>query len=200
MSMTEGGDPATDIRVIFGLGNPGLLYRATRHNAGFLFLDQLASSPELKLLSSSRERLVHTHLLQWQNRQLLLAKPQTYMNRSGLAFLELANRLELKPAQFLVVYDDLDLPLGTIRIRPRGSSGGHRGLQSIIEQASTTEIPRLRIGIRPDGEYGDAAGFVLAPFTAEEETLFQQTLAMAVEAFSLLLQDGLAAAMCRYNR
>ncbi len=184
--------------LVVGLGNPGRAYAATRHNAGFMVVDALA-----RRLGASFGRSRHQALLadaRYGPRRVLLAKPQTYMNLSGRAVGPLVRYYRLPLDHLLVVYDDLDLPFGTVRLRPGGGHGGHKGMKSVIEAlGGRRDFPRLRIGIgRPPGRL-DAAEYVLRPFTAEEREQWPWVLDRAVEGVLVWLDQGLDAAMNQVN-
>lgn len=183
--------------LIVGLGNPGREYQHNRHNVGFMFLDRLA-----KRLDQAFSRVESRALVakaDYQGRRLVLAKPQTYMNLSGSATSSLLRYYKIPLANLLVAYDDVDLPLGTIRLRPGGGSAGQKGMASIIERLGTQDFSRLRLGIdRPPGRM-EAAAYVLQDFTASERTLLDPTLERAVEAALLFVTAGLTAAMNHYN-
>ncbi len=164
-------------RLIVGLGNPGSRYTRTRHNIGFRAVEELASAHHLEF-SRSEHRALTAH--GWIGAQrVILVKPQTWMNESGLAVAALARFYRIPPQALFVLHDDLDLPLGTLRFRSEGSSGGHRGVQSIIERLGSSAFPRLRMGIgRPPGRM-DPAAYVLQPFSQEEEPLVWEVLRLA---------------------
>jgi len=184
--------------LIAGLGNPGPRYAANRHNVGFQCVERLAAS--LGLAFDKRQKRARVASGTFHGRRIVLAKPQTFMNESGRAVVPLARFYRVQPACLLVVYDDLDLPLGALRLRPEGGSGGHKGMRSIIEHLGAQNFPRLRIGIgRPPGQM-DPAAYVLQDFSADEEPLREETLARAVVALETWLREGLEAAMERYNR
>ncbi len=183
--------------LLVGLGNPGREYRETRHNVGFMFIDRLCEATGIKLSRLQSKALVGTG--QWQNCKLVLAKPQSFMNLSGQPVSSLLHFYKTPLSQMLVVHDDIDLPVGTIRIRPDGGSGGQRGLASIIQQLGTQDFPRLRIGVgRPPGQK-EAADYVLHNFSAFDLELIPQVLDRAVEAARVFLTDGLDKAMNQYN-
>jgi len=185
---------------IFGLGNPGLAYRETRHNAGFLFLDYLIRRRQVPVRSRKRRYQAVIEQAHLFGRDVHLIKPQTYMNLSGVAYQDVLAAWHLSPGQTMVVYDDLDLPQGHFRIRTRGSAGGHRGMSSIIQQAGTHEIPRIRIGIRPeDDDYGDAAEYVLQPMTASERRILGELFERMYDALELIFRSGYEKAMATYN-
>lgn len=183
--------------LIAGLGNPGREYRQNRHNVGFMVLDQLAAR-----LGLSFSRLESKALLtkgEHAGRRLLLAKPQTYMNLSGQAVGALLRYYRVPLENLLVVYDDVDLPLGTLRLRPSGGSSGQKGMASIIERLGSQDFPRLRVGIgRPPGRR-QAADYVLEDFSRQEAGLLPEILDRASEAVLTFTVDGLPAAMNRFN-
>jgi len=183
--------------LIVGLGNPGAEFSHNRHNVGFMLLDCLADR-----LGESFSRLESNSLLtktKYQDKRLLLAKPQTFMNLSGQAVSRLVKYYKIPLESLLIVYDDVDLPLESIRIRPNGGAGGHKGVASIIERLGTKDFPRLRLGIdRPSGRK-NAAAHVLQNFTKEENEFLEVTLKRAVDAVLLFVSAGLETAMNKYN-
>ena len=185
------------IWALIGLGNPGKEYKSTRHNIGYMAIDEIASECEIRI-SLRRLRSVIGEG-EYDGGKLILCKPRTYMNLSGLAVKALLSRYRLKPANLLVVSDDFNLPLGTIRIKSRGSSGGHKGLASIINEIGTEEFPRLRIGIGPVPENTDPMNFVLGEFTSQESGSLRHILEDAKEALLLCFKNGIEGAMNRYN-
>ncbi len=183
--------------LIVGLGNPGRDYKLTRHNAGFLLLDHLASTLGVTFARLQFKALVTDARL--EGRKLILAKPQTYMNLSGQAVGALMKFYKLPPEALLVAYDDVDLPFGTLRMRPKGGSGGHKGMKSIIERLGTQDFPRLRLGIgRPPGRM-EAAAYVLQPFSTAEQAELPAIFERGVEAIRLFAALGLDAAMNYVN-
>lgn len=180
-------------RLILGLGNPGERYAPTRHNLGFRVVDELARRRGLTVAGEECSALVG------EAPGLLLAKPQTYMNRSGYATRCLVERHGLEPAGVLVVYDEAALPLGRLRLRPAGSPGGHRGMESIVGELRTGEVPRLRLGIAPEEPPEDLVEFVLAPFAPDEREAVDSMVAHAADACEAWLADGAEAAMARFN-
>jgi len=184
--------------LIAGLGNPGPQYAANRHNVGFQCVERLAAAWGLAFGKRQKRALVV--LSTFQGRRIILARPQTFMNESGRAVAPLARFYQVQPERLLVVYDDLDLPLGTVRLRPEGGSGGHKGMRSIIEHLGGQDFPRLRIGVgRPPGRM-DPAAYVLQDFSADEEPLRGEALERAVMAIETWLREGIEAAMEQYNR
>jgi PTH1 family peptidyl-tRNA hydrolase len=184
--------------LVAGLGNPGPQYAASRHNVGFRCLERLAAAFNLTFGRKQKQSLVVLGNI--HDRRVILVKPQTFMNESGHAVVPLIRFYKVQLERLLVVYDDLDLPLGTVRLRPDGGSGGHKGMRSIIECLGTQDFARLRIGIgRPPGRM-DPAAYVLQDFSAEEKPLVEETLERAVAAIETWLHEGIETAMNRYNR
>jgi PTH1 family peptidyl-tRNA hydrolase len=180
------------VKLIVGLGNPGIEYQFTPHNLGFLTVDSLAD--ELKVKVKNRQCGALTAKAVIGKEDVVLAKPETFMNLSGVAVRELVEKLEIGPeADLIVIYDELDLPMGTIRIRERGSSAGHNGMKSIIGALGTQEFLRVRIGIAPEKK-------ILKPFRKSQLKAVDEMLDTAAEAVRVILTDGRAAAMNRFNR
>lgn len=189
---------AVESYLIAGLGNPGPQYAANRHNVGFQCVERLAIAWGLAFGKRQKRALVA--LSTAHGRRVILARPQTFMNESGRAVAPLARFYKVQPVCLLVVYDDLDLPLGMLRLRPEGGSGGHKGVRSIIEHLGTQNFPRLRIGVgRPPGQM-DPAAYVLQDFAADERPLRDEALERAVVAIQAWLREGLEVAMEQYNR
>lgn len=183
--------------LIVGLGNPGREYAYNRHNVGFMAVSRLASKHNTAFTRRQGKALVTT--LRLGEKQIVLAKPQTYMNLSGEAVQSLVKFYDAPPAQMLVCFDDLDLPVGVIRLRPEGGAGGQNGMKSIIERLGTQAFPRLRIGIgRPPGRM-DPADYVLHDFDNADAAVMDTTLDRAVEAIETFVKDGLNTAMNRFN-
>lgn len=183
--------------LIAGLGNPGREYRDSRHNIGFRVLNTLAGSFRVNFSRVQSNALITKHV--HRGKRLILAKPQTYMNNSGQAVGALARFYKIDPDRILVVYDDLDLPPGKLRLRPAGGSGGHRGLKSIIQHLGTDQFPRLRIGIgRPPGQQ-DPASYVLHRFSSEEEKEMEILMLESRDCILSFLDDGVDTAMNRFN-
>ncbi len=183
--------------LVAGLGNPGRRYKNSRHNIGFMAVSRVAQSLDLAF-----SRMQFNCLLaegNFQGCKLLLSKPQTFMNQSGRAIAPLAKYYRVPMEQILVVYDDLDLPLGRLRLRPEGGSGGHQGMNSILAELNSQAFPRLRIGIgRPPGRM-DPAAYVLRPFSSEEKETLDLLLDRAADCIQAFLNEGLQAAMTQYN-
>ncbi len=189
---------SSEYTLIVGLGNPGPKYAANRHNVGFRCVRSLASTHDLTFYKrQKRARVAMGTVLGWR---VIIARPQTFMNESGRAVAALAHFYKVRLERLLVVYDDLDLPLGTVRLRPDGGTGGHKGMRSIVEHLGSRSFPRLRIGIdRPPGRM-DPAAYVLQDFSAKEEPVLEETLGWVVAAIETWLDEGIEAAMSRYNR
>jgi len=187
----------TPPRIILGLGNPGVRYADTRHNVGFRVVEELAERRRVEL-----DRRECNALVGWDDR-LALAAPQTFMNRSGYSARCFMERWELEPDSFLVVYDEVHLPLGSLRLRPGGSPGGHRGMESVVESLGSDRVPRLRLGISGRHRPADGEGlveFVLEPFGADEVEAVEEMIRRAADACELWSREGAEAAMQRFNR
>ena len=187
------------MKLIVGLGNPGIEYQFTPHNIGFLAVDRIAE--QCGVMIDNRHCKAMTGRSKIGNEEILLAKPETYMNLSGQSVLELVRKYEVNPQEdVLVIYDELDLALGMIRIRPRGSSAGHNGMQSIINALQTEEIARIRIGIAPDDPKKGGAKYVLTPFRKSLLVTVDETLELTAKAVNVMLNEGIAPAMNRFNK
>lgn len=189
---------APGIRIVIGLGNPGPRYRATRHNMGFRVVDRLAERHGGVL--RRRWRLIaEVGEIDLAGRRVALVRSRTYMNESGRPVAALRRARGIRPEEVLVVLDDADLPLGEIRLRPAGGSGGHRGMQSVLDACGSTRVPRLRVGIGRPGAGSDLIAYVLTPFAADEEGLVEQSVDRAAEAVAGVVGDGIEATMNRVN-
>lgn len=183
--------------LIVGLGNPGRDYRNTRHNIGFMAVDALAEAFSCRGLRVQFKAI--TSSAHFDGAKVILVKPQTYMNLSGQAVSALMRFYKIPVENLIVIHDDLDLPLGTIRIRPGGGSAGQKGVGSIIEKLGTQDFPRLRLGIgRPPGQM-ESSDYVLQPFSAAENDLLKMVLEKAVEAVKCFVSENLDTAMNRFN-
>jgi PTH1 family peptidyl-tRNA hydrolase len=192
-------DPAgAPMRLIVGLGNPGLEYAWTPHNLGFLAVDAIAERARIRVERPEAKSLVG--LGQFAGQEIALAKPHTMMNLSGLAVRDLIERFECGPEGMIVLYDDAALPWGMLRVRERGSAGSHNGLKSIIGTIGTNEFPRVRMGIQPEHPVGDLAAYVLRPMRKAEREIAAEMTGQAAEAVELILTRGVAHAMNRFNR
>jgi len=184
--------------IIVGLGNPGSDYESTRHNLGFMLIDKLAADARVTVGRRECSSLVGRGEI--EGRVVKLAKPQTFMNLSGPAVAcLLAKEEERRLDQLLVVSDDLALPLGKIRIRERGTAGGHNGLKSIISSLGTNEFIRLRIGIQPEHPVSDTRRFVLDSFARSERAILEETIALSAQAVRTVIADGVLKAMSEFN-
>lgn len=186
------------MKLVVGLGNPGKKYERTPHNLGFLIIDRIATGNEVTV----RKKLCDALVGEWwsDGEKVLLLKPQTYMNCSGEAVRCALRKFGAASDDLVVVYDDLDLPFGRIRIRPRGGAGGHRGLASIIEAVGGAPFYRVRIGIGRPSEGMDAEAYVLEPFSSKEMGELNDVIPRAAEAVLSLLKEGGQRAMERFNR
>jgi len=185
------------MKVVAGLGNPGREYADTRHNVGFMLVDMIALAYRLDLRPKFQGLIAEG---QSEGERFFLFKPQTFMNLSGRAMQELVKFYKIKGADILVVYDDMDLPLGRTRLRPQGSSGGHNGIRSIIGELGTEEFWRLKMGIGRPPEHWDPARYVLSQFTSEELPILKDALERAQKAVYLWLAGEGDKAMNLYNR
>ncbi|MDH7513230.1 MAG: aminoacyl-tRNA hydrolase [Clostridiales bacterium] len=183
---------------VIGLGNPGRRYARTRHNVGFIFVRRMAERRGVKV--KKRKYMARIAEIKMNEDKLILAQPQTYMNQSGLAVREIAQGYQLAPRDIIIVYDDLDIPLGQIRVRREGSGGGHHGLRSVIEELGTESLPRIRVGIGPLAGREEATRFVLAPFGEEEIPLLERGLDKAGRALAMILEGRIDEAMNRFNK
>jgi len=192
------------MKLIVGLGNPGFLYALNRHNIGFMCVRHLARTH--KITFDRKQGHARTGIGRIGRYKVVLARPQTYMNASGESVNALLKRLNIRPADLIVIHDDLDLPVGKIRLRLGGSSGGHKGIDSIIARTGTQYFYRVRVGIgRPEEENNAAlkeeaiTSYVLSDFTPEEKKIIDETIPKVGEAIAYLLSAGLSAAMNKYN-
>ena len=186
------------MKLIVGLGNTGKRYERTRHNVGFLIVDYVAKQNEVAVKRKFCSALVGES--SDHGERFLFVKPQTYMNRSGEPVKELLRRFHATANDVVVVYDDLDLPFGRIRIRPKGSAGGHRGMLSIMEELAGASFYRVRVGIGRPPQGVDPVDYVLHPFNAEESAALGGVISRAAEAVTSLLCEGSQRAMERFNR
>jgi PTH1 family peptidyl-tRNA hydrolase len=183
--------------LIVGLGNPSDEYARTRHNLGFMLIDKLAAEAGISVKRRECRALIGGGSI--ESRRVKLAKPQTFMNLSGEAVGCLTSKYEIESGALIVISDDLALPFGTIRLRQRGSAGGHNGLKSIIEALNTNEFIRLRIGIQPEHPVSDAKKFVLDEFSRAEKERLEEILEHGAHAVHAVIRDGIALAMSLHN-
>jgi PTH1 family peptidyl-tRNA hydrolase len=187
------------VKLIVGLGNPGIEYQFTPHNLGFLAVDRIAE--QCGVVVNNRHCHAQTARARIGNEDVVLAKPETYMNLSGMSVRELVEKYETQPATDLVLlYDELDLPFGILRVRPRGRSAGHNGVESVISALGTQEFTRIRMGVAPDFLVSDGAKYVLSQFKKAQYPVVDQVLDAAAEAVKMILAEGVQAAMNRFNR
>ncbi len=182
--------------VIVGLGNPGKKYANTRHNMGFITLDRFAEKHNTTIEKVKFRSLVGELSLAGQ--KVLLVKPQTFMNLSGEAVRDIAHFYKIDPKDLLVIYDDIDIPTGSVRIRSAGSAGTHNGMRSVVTQLGSDRFPRIRIGIGSD-QKGDLVDFVIGGFRKEEVPLLEEAVDRAVDAIDCFIREGIDIAMNRYN-
>lgn len=196
--MCQGCD---DVDIIVGLGNPGVRYSHTRHNIGFQVLDKFVLSIAGTNLKWRKKFFAYILNLRYQEKDLILVKPQTFMNLSGKPVKDITDYYNINYNNLLIIYDDFHLPLGRIRIRERGSSGGHHGMDSIISCLQSDNFPRLRVGISNDKllENLDYTNFVLTNFLPEEAELVENTITRAVQAVEDILNNGYQFAMQEHN-
>ncbi len=182
---------------IVGLGNPGLQYENTRHNAGFLTIDYLADKygidvKKLKFKSLYGQGMISGH-------KVMLIKPQTYMNNSGEAVRDIKNFYKFDSDKLIVVYDDIDINFGSIRIRKKGSAGTHNGMKSIIYQIQDDSFPRIKISVGKKPDYMDLANFVLSGFSEKEASVMRDEIGLAADAIELMIKDGIDKSMNKFN-
>lgn len=184
--------------VIVGLGNPGRKYAKTRHNVGFMVVDELARKYGLAFREKNDYYIAEWRL---ENKDITIIKPTTYMNLSGTAVKKVVNEKILKnlPESLIVIHDDVDMPLGKIKIKKNGSSGGHKGVQSIIDSLGTKDFIRIKIGIGKD-PYQDVSEYVLSPFTSEQRAKIKEKISEAVDSIVVIINEGVNKAMNIYNR
>jgi PTH1 family peptidyl-tRNA hydrolase len=187
------------VKLIVGLGNPGIEYQFTPHNLGFLVVDRIAEQAKVEVRNRQCRALTAKAVI--GSETVLLAKPETFMNLSGLSVRELMAEHDAKPeTDLVVIQDELDFPLGTVRIHRNRSSAGHNGIESVIGALGTQDFLRIRMGVAPDRKVEDGMAYLLSPFRKAQLKLVDPMLDLAAEAVRAILRDGPAAAMNRYNR
>jgi len=184
--------------LIVGLGNPGSKYNQTRHNAGFWAVDNLASRYKIRMWRSRFQGKYGKGKI--SGREVALLKPRLFMNRSGYSVYDAVKKLSIPFHNLLVISDDIALPTGKIRLRAKGSDGGHKGLRSIIEELDTSDFPRLRIGVGPVPEYEDTADFVLSRPSPDEYNVIQNTVGLACDGVTVFIEKGINDAIAHTNR
>jgi len=186
--------------LVVGLGNPGAEYENTPHNMGFLVIERLAETHSIRV--TRKENVSRVGLGSIAGKAVALAKPQTYMNESGPSVRGLLERYGLTSGRLVVVYDELDLPFGSLRVRLKGSAAGHNGMKSVIGSIGTDDFVRVRVGVWPDSQTGgrDAAKFVLAPFKRAQMKEVEEIAVRAAEAVESIIAEGAEQAMAKFNR
>lgn len=185
------------MKAIIGLGNPGLPYHRSRHNVGFDTVDLLAEHFQTRVNKIRFKSLIgETH---HNGEKVVLVKPQTYMNNSGIALLELCRFYRIEPEDLIVIYDDIDIPFGSIRIKKKGSAGSHNGMKSILYHLQSEDFPRVRISIGKKPSYMDLADYVLAKPVGKERDILDREIEMAKKAALLILKENVTTAMNQYN-
>ena len=184
--------------LVAGLGNPGEEYGLTPHNLGFLTVDRLAEQHGIRVTRKDSKALIGVGEI--DGREVMLAKPQTFMNLSGTSLAPLMEKHGIELGQLLVVYDELDLPWGTLRIKPKGSAAGHNGMKSVIQSLKTSEIARVRLGIHPGHQIKDGAEFVLAPCKRSQIKELDDFISLAADAVRSVIAEGVEKSMTKFNR
>lgn len=182
---------------IVGLGNPGLKYENTRHNAGFLTIDYLANKFGIDVKKSKFKSLYGQGVISGQ--KVMLVKPQTYMNNSGEAVREIKNFYKFDIDKLIIIYDDIDIEFGTIRIRKKGSAGTHNGMKSIIYQIQDDKFPRIKIAVGKKPEYMDLANFVLSGFTEREAEVIREEIKLAADSIETMIESSIDMSMNKFN-
>lgn len=183
--------------LIVGLGNPGKEYQNTRHNLGFMVVDELASRLGIKSYKSKCQSFIASERI--LNHKVILAQPQTFMNNSGQAVGELINWFKIEPEKIILIYDDVDLEVGQLRIREKGGAGGHHGVESVLNQVGTTTFARVRIGIDRPSPIGDVSDYVLQSIPTGQREVLSEAVIKAADAVEKIVADGVALAMTQFN-
>jgi PTH1 family peptidyl-tRNA hydrolase len=184
--------------LVAGLGNPGEEYAATPHNLGFLALDRLAARHAIRISRKECQALVGQGRI--GGKTVVLVKPQTYMNRSGMAIKPLMEKNEIAPNALLLIYDELDLPWGGIRVRPKGSAAGHNGVIDVIEKIGTQEFPRIRLGVHPGYPISSGMDYLLSRLTRQQNETLDAFVDLAADAAESVITEGVEKSMARFNR
>ena len=182
---------------IVGLGNPGLQYENTRHNAGFISIDYLARKYSIDVRKIKFKSLIGQGVI--SGNKVMLVKPQTYMNNSGEAIREIYKYFDFEHDKLIVIYDDIDIDFGSIRIRKKGSAGTHNGMKSIIYNLEFDDFPRIKVSVGKKPSYMDLANFVLSGFSKDEAKIIEQEVELAGDAIEMILEEGIDKAMSMYN-
>ncbi|MBI5151946.1 aminoacyl-tRNA hydrolase [Candidatus Peregrinibacteria bacterium] len=186
------------MKIIVGLGNIGERYKSTRHNIGFMVVDLLAKKFNVKFQNKPKFE-AQTAETEFENEKIILAKPTTFMNRSGDAVSKISHFYKITAWDLIIIYDDIDLPLGAIRVKQEGGPGTHNGMKSVVASMGTELIPRLRIGTQSEISKKATTGFVLGAFSAKEKPIIKKSIISATEAALVILEEGIDAAMQRFN-
>jgi PTH1 family peptidyl-tRNA hydrolase len=197
-TLPDSGEAETRIYCIAGLGNPGVRYERTPHNAGFWVLDELAKRWDIRISKHESETLIGSGKI--RGKEVILVKPQTFMNHSGVGISAVLRYRKLTPQNLIVVYDELDLPWTALRIKTSGSAAGHNGVKSIIGALKTDVFTRVRVGIRPDHPIKDAADYVLAPLERELAADESEAVSYTADAVEAIVAEGASRAMTKFNR
>ena len=184
--------------LVAGLGNPGEQYAATPHNLGFLVVDRLAARHAIRISRAECQALVGQGTI--GGATVLLAQPQTFMNLSGVAVKPLLQKNELTPADLILVYDELDLPWGSVRIKPKGSPAGHNGIKDVIAKLGTSEFPRLRLGVHPGHPISSGVDYLLSRFTRRQTETLDELLDLGADAVESIIAEGVEKSMTKFNR
>jgi PTH1 family peptidyl-tRNA hydrolase len=187
----------TFVKIIVGLGNPGKKYEDTRHNVGFMAIDKISDTRRIPVQQNKFRALIGEGRIEGE--RVLLVKPQTYMNLSGESIAEILRFYKLTPEDILVIYDDLDLPLGQVRLREKGSAGGHNGIKSLIQHLGTQEFKRIRIGIDRPKPGGNVIDFVLGTFAVSERPVVEEAIRLAAEAAVKAMTESFSKVMNHYH-
>jgi PTH1 family peptidyl-tRNA hydrolase len=184
--------------LVAGLGNPGEEYAATPHNMGFLVVDRLAARHGIRLTRKECQALIGQGNI--GGKTVLLAQPQTYMNLSGVAIKPLMQKNEIPPGDLILVYDELDLPWGSLRVRPKGSAARHNGVTDVIEKIGTQEFPRIRLGVHPDYDLPSGKDYLLSRFTRQQIETLDAFVDLAADATESIIAEGVEKSMTKFNR
>jgi PTH1 family peptidyl-tRNA hydrolase len=184
--------------LIAGLGNPGERYEATPHNMGFLVVDALAARHNIRVTRKECQALVGQGTI--AGKPVLLVKPQTYMNLSGVAVKPLMEKNEITPQELILVYDELDLPWGHLRVKPRGSPAGHNGAKDVIAKLGTSDIPRVRLGVHPGHPLQSGADYLLSGFSRRQTETLEEFISLAADATESIIAEGVEKSMTGFNR
>lgn len=183
--------------LVAGLGNPGEQYAATPHNLGFLVVDRLAARHGIRVTRKECQALVGQGMI--GGKPVMLAKPQTFMNLSGVAVKPLVEKYEVAPGELIAIYDELDLPWGSLRVRPKGSAAGHNGAKNLIAKLGTQDFPRIRLGVHPGHPLASGADYLLSRFTRQQNETLDEFIDLGADAAESIIAEGVEKAMTRFN-